>query len=73
MSRKPNLDQVKEVFDEVEESFPEKSLEFQFQMTCDRYQMTYGREIDHSHVADALNPDRKKSVPHLGMERKHGN
>lgn len=55
--RPPNYQWIKELFAEVEEEFEGKSTEFYFQMTCDRYQMRYGQEIDHGDVANALSPE----------------
>lgn len=45
---------INDIWDELEDDFPDKSTEFLMQMTCDIYRQRYGKEIDHGHVAAAL-------------------
>lgn len=46
--------QIVEVWNEVEDDFPDKSTEFLMAMTCDRYRERYGRDIDNADIAGAL-------------------
>lgn len=48
---------IREIFEEVEKDFPNKSEEFLYAMTIDRYRERRGKDIDHGDVAYALAPD----------------
>lgn len=54
MAKRPLNTKIWEIFEEVEEDFPSKSMEFLFQMTCDRFKERYHKEIDHGDIAWAL-------------------
>lgn len=46
--------QINEIWDELEEMYPNKSTEWLMTLTCDLYQERHGQEIDHGDVALAL-------------------
>lgn len=54
MSRDTVAKRIMETWDEVEDEFPDKSTEWLIQMTCDRYTIKYGKEIDNADVVSAL-------------------
>lgn len=47
---------IKQLWAEVSEDCPDKSIEFLFQLVCDKYRSSTGKEIDHGDVAEALQP-----------------
>lgn len=50
---------IVEIWNEVEEGFPDKSTEWLMQYVCDTYQQRHGKEIDHGDVAAALFEDQE--------------
>ena len=45
---------IRDLWDEIEDEFPDKSTEFLMQMVCDRGHIMYRWDIHHGDVADAL-------------------
>jgi len=50
-----------EIWDEIEDDFPDKSTEWLMAATCERYLLLYEREIDNGDVATALHAEHLES------------
>jgi hypothetical protein len=47
-------ERILQLWDEVDEWFPDKSTEFLMEMVCDRFRLMYHQGIDHGDVSTAL-------------------
>jgi hypothetical protein len=51
---KPTNMNIRELWHDIEDEFPDKSTEFLMQMVCDRGHFMYNWDIDHGDVSTAL-------------------